>query len=263
MGWIRNCGWALPVLAVIWPGGAAAQAQNNPGDAATKAAKFEVASVRLMEDRDKLPLEQQMFAMSPSGAGEFTVRNARLANLIEMAYDGVHSDTQIAGKPAWFDSSYYEVAAKPERDVGLSYEQLKPYLQELLRDRLHLAFHWETKDTKGYALVAAGGGPKLKATNGSKPYAYVMPSRIDAVGMSLDGLATMLAIPLGEPVEDRTGLKGNFDLRLDYAPLEATDSSLPSIYTALKEQLGLKLEKAKVTVKMFVIDHVDRVPTEN
>ncbi len=259
----RNCACGLTLLLAVLPPGAATRAEGQAGNAAGKAPKFEVASVRLMEDRDKLPLAQQMYSMSPSGAGEFTVRNARLANLIGMAFDGIHSETQITGKPAWFDSTYYEVAAKPEGDAGLSYKQLKPYLQELLKDRFHLAFHWETMDVKGYALVVAKGGPKVKATKGSKSHAYVMPGRIDAVGMSLDGLTAMLAIPLGQPVEDKTGLKGNFDLRLDFAQLDATDSSLPSIFTAIEEQLGLKLDKATVPVEMFVIDHVDRVPTEN
>jgi uncharacterized protein (TIGR03435 family) len=73
----------------------------------------------------------------------------------------------------------------------------------------------------------------------------------------------MLARLSGKPVADKTELKGTYDFEPRYAPLEETDSTLPSIFTAVQEQLGLKLEKQMVPVEMFVIDHVDRVPTEN
>lgn len=73
----------------------------------------------------------------------------------------------------------------------------------------------------------------------------------------------MLAHVMAKPVADQTGLRGTYDIRLNYAPMDGTDSSLPSIYTALEEQLGLKLEKQTVPVEIFVIDHVDKEPTEN
>jgi uncharacterized protein (TIGR03435 family) len=73
----------------------------------------------------------------------------------------------------------------------------------------------------------------------------------------------MLAGVIRSPVADKTEIKGKYDIKLDYAPNNATDSPLPSIYTALQEQLGLKLIRQKVPVEMLVIDHVDRVPTEN
>lgn len=75
-------------------------------------------------------------------------------------------------------------------------------------------------------------------------------------------LASMLIRPIGRPVINKTGLTGKYNIKLRYASPN-TDSALPSIYTALQEQLGLKLEPQQVLVSMFVIDHVDRVPTEN
>jgi len=79
----------------------------------------------------------------------------------------------------------------------------------------------------------------------------------------MGSLAAMLVGPTGRPVVDKTGIEGNFEFRLDYAPDGTADSPLPSIFTALQEQLGLKLEAQKVPVEMLVIDHVERVPTEN
>ncbi len=81
--------------------------------------------------------------------------------------------------------------------------------------------------------------------------------------MSLDALASMLAGPVGKPVLNKTGLDGNYDIKLTYARDGDTSSSRPSLFTAIQEQLGLKLESQKVPLEMLVIDHCERVPTEN
>ncbi len=230
---------------------------------AAQAQKFEVASVRIMQDREKLPMAQQMFYLSPPGAAQFTVRNVSLDFLIGFAFKIGGSTHPITGKPAWMDSTYYEVTAKPEGDVGLSYDELKPMVQELLLERFHLAYHTETMRTKGYALVVAKGGPKLAPTKGAAQHAYIMTGRLDAANVPMSIVAELLAHALGQAVVDETALKGNYDMRLDYAPMDATDSELPSIFTAVEEQFGLKLVSQTVPVETFVIDHVDRVPTEN
>jgi uncharacterized protein (TIGR03435 family) len=239
----------------------AAHGQSTNGPTG-KPPEFEVASVRLMVDRDKLPMEQQMSYLSPSGSAEFIARNLTLTNLIGFTY-GVDDATQIVGRPDWMDSTFYEIAAKPEGDAELTYDQLKPFVAQLLKERFHLKFHRETKNVKGYALIVAKGGPKLTATKGGSAHAYLMTGRFDAVNAHVSELAVMLTHSLRETVVDKTGLKGNFDFKLNYAPMDATDSTQPSIFTALDEQLGLRLEKQVVPVEMFVIDHVDKVPTEN
>jgi len=262
----RAVGGAAIVLLAF--GGVAASAylnaQTQPEQAIATPSRFEVASVRLMQNRDKLPIEQQMFYMSQWGATQFTTRNATLETLLSLAF-GIDTQYQLARKPAWFDSTFYEIAAKPEGDARLNYEQMKPLLQQLLIDRFHLAYHREIKDMKGYALVAAKGGAKLKTSSGGAAYAYIFTNRIDGKNNPLDTLASMLAHPLGQPVVNETGLKGNYDFRIDYASLQTADadSSLPSLFTAIEEQLGLKLENRMVPVDVFVIDHVDKVPTEN
>jgi uncharacterized protein (TIGR03435 family) len=247
------------LLLSFFPHVASAQSANN---SAAKAPEFEVASVRLMVDREKLPMEQQMFYMSPSGSAEFVARNMTLTNLIGFTY-GVNSATQIAGGPDWMDSTFYEIAAKPGGDAELTYDQLKPLVAQLLKQRFHLEYHRETKNVKGYALVVAKGGPKLAETKGDAAHAYLLSGRFDAVNTPVSMLAVMLTDALGETVVDETGLKGNFDFKLSYAPMEATDSTQPSIFTGLDEQLGLKLEKQLAPLEMFVIDHADKVPTGN
>jgi len=251
----------IPLLAGGQSPGRALPAQS-PASAVPQPHAFEVASVRLMVDRDKLPLEQQLVYMSPPGAAQFTVRNVTLSNLIAFAYK-LPEESDIAGKPGWMNSAFYEIAAKPEGDAGLSYDQLRPLLIQLLKDRFHLAYHNQTKTVKGYALVLAKGGSKLTPSKGEAAHAYLLVGRLDGVNEPASMLAGMLGIALHEKVVDETGLKGNYDFKLSYAPMDATDSTQPSIFTAVEEQLGLKLETRRVPVKMFVIDHVDEVPTEN
>lgn len=226
--------------------------------------RFETASIRLVKDIGKLPREKQQFYESPSGAGQFIARNMSLEALIGSAY-GIDTTYQLAGKPEWFDDAYYDVAARPEGNVGLTYEQLRPYLQDMLQERLHLSWHREARSVEGYALVIARGEPKLtRSPVASNPdRAAFRPGQIQGMNEPVKVLARMLGICSERPVQDKTGLNGNYDFELRYAPLEDTDSALPSIFAALPEQLGLKLERQMVPIEMFVIDHVDRVPTEN
>jgi uncharacterized protein (TIGR03435 family) len=91
----------------------------------------------------------------------------------------------------------------------------------------------------------------------------ILRGGLRAQNISLQTLAALLRSPTHRPVVDQTGIKGNFDIQLDYAPENAPDSTLPSIFTALQEQLGLKLTSQKVPAETLVVDHVERVPTEN
>lgn len=235
-----------------------AGAQNQTASAPAYPTHFEVASVRLLEK----PADD--WKISDPGALLFSVHNLSLNFLIQMAYDV--QDSQIEGQPAWMDSTFYDVSAKPDAEKGPTYEQLKPMLQQLLAQRFHLQTHPDQKLMKGYSLVVAKGGERLTPSK-SKPGSgnYIMPKKLVASAMDMENFASMLTLVLKQPVHDDTGIQGRFDFKLEFAPtgVESTDSSLPSIFTALQEQLGLKLEPAKVPVKIIVIDHVDRVPTQN
>lgn len=217
---------------------------------------FEVASVKQTP-----PGRIGYTSISPSGAGTFTATNVALDVLISLAY-GIDTD-RLSGKQNWLVSEHYDVSAKPAGDRGLSYEELRPMLQQFLADRFKLVVHREVKDSQGYVLITAKDGPKLQATKGNPPRPMILKGGLRAENISIEVLAAMLKSPTGREVVDKTGIKGNFDIKLDYAPEGDTDSSLPSIFTALQEQLGLKLVPQKVPVESLVIDHVEKVPTEN
>jgi len=123
--------------------------------------------------------------------------------------------------------------------------------------------HRETKEFKGYVLVAANGGPKLTKATGTQVAGISYAGGIDMKNGSLGDLALALGSATKTHVVDKTGIEGAYDFSLRYAPDGATDSPLPSLFTAIQEQFGLKLVPEKVPVEMLVIDHVDRAPTEN
>lgn len=220
---------------------------------------FEVATIRPVP-----PGKSGDAVWSPPGTGKFLASNVTLAFLIRMAY-GV-DDNQIAAKPNWLETELYDVVAKPEDEIALSREELRPRLQALLQQRFHLTTHRETRMVRGYALVAAKNGPKLKPTKGDHWPGFrvhVGGGKLEGLNWSMPTLAAMLRDPAGLPVIDKTGIQGSYDIKLEFAPELSADSSLPSIFTALEETLGLKLESQKVPVEMLAIDHVERVPTEN
>ena len=217
---------------------------------------FEVASVRLSPSGST-----GYTSISEWGRPRFTATNATLQLLIEFAFDV--SDDHIVGAPNWFGEQEYDIDAKVEGDRPLTYEQAQPLLQQLLKDRFHLAVRREMKDFPGYGLEDAKGGPKLEASKGSSGQAQIIPGQLRCPNCSMEALAGMLHAVTRRPVAEKTGIKGNFNIKLDYAPEDATDSPQPSIYTALQEQLGLKLIPQKVSAEVVVIDHVDKVPTEN
>ena len=237
----------------------AAQAQSAPP--ASYPTQFEVASVRMLE---KPAGPSSTSPISKPEALLFTAHSVSLRFLVQMAF-GVQMD-RVEGGPSWMGSTFYDVSARPNAEKGPTYEQLKPMLQHLLSQRFHLQTHTEEKEMKGYSLVVAKDGPRLTPIKSELAGGfYILPNGVQAPGINLEGLAMILSSRLKQPVKDDTGIQGKFDVNLSFAPPETdvTDSSLPSIFTALQEQLGLKLEPAKVPVQMVVIDHVDRVPTEN
>lgn len=217
---------------------------------------FEVASVRAS------PANHGYTSISPSGAERFTATAASLKLLIELAFglDG----NQVTGKFGWLDSTYYDIQAKPPTNQGLTYEELRPFLQNLLAIRFHLVAHRETRYVSGYSLVIAKGGPKLTAAKEASTGGYILNDGIKIPGASIKTLASMLATPAGRPVIDKTGLTGTYNMDLKYAPEGSPDSDLPSMFAALQEQLGLKLEPQKdVPITVLVVDDVDKVPTPN
>ena len=186
-----------------------------------------------------------------------------LKSLISLAY-GVEDWEYIQGGPSWLDSQLYDIEAKVDGKALLTLEQMRPLLQNLLEQRFHLTIHRGQKEVTGYALVVAKGGPRLQTSKGGEqPFGYILPDGIQDQNAPIQSLAAMLTIPAGGPVVDKTGIAGSYDFKLKFATANHPDSNLPDLFTALQEQLGLKLQPEKIPVDFLVIDRVDKVPTEN
>jgi uncharacterized protein (TIGR03435 family) len=145
------------------------------------------------------------------------------------------------------------------------WKQSQLMLQALLADRFALKAHHETKDLPIYELTVAKGGAKMKKTaaDGYGGNAKYASGKVTAHEISVESLAANLSFTLGRKIVNKTGLDGGYDFTLDYAP-DGADASdpRPSIFTALEEQLGLKLLPAKGPVDVIVVDHIER-PTAN
>jgi uncharacterized protein (TIGR03435 family) len=236
----------------------AAATDGAKGADAQSGVAFEVASMRLVA-----PGKQGFTSISPSGAGTFVAKNASGKLLLQMAF-GIEG-YQFAGVPGWADSTFYDVSARPVGDVGLTYEQMRPMLQNLLRERLKLVTHWSDTERSGYGLELRKGetGKRLQAGTGkASVWGSVRPDGLQGDDLSMKTVAAMLANVMGTPVVDDTGLSGTYNIRLKFAPLTAVDSDLPSLPAAL-EELGLTLKKRKVPVRMLMVDQMEKVPVAN
>jgi uncharacterized protein (TIGR03435 family) len=228
------------------------------------------------------------------------IERMTLKDLVILAY-GVH-DFEVTGGPGWIGADRYNIDAKAEQHPAPNQQYValqRRMLQTLLRDRFHLAIHRETKELPIYELTVAKGGLKVQPSNciqrvtgdttiapGKTPKDYcggmggsMASGRIDGSGASLAFVASYLSGMLRRTVVDKTGIGGEFPIHLSFTPAASTvppgEAAGPrpaddaaaadlraDIFTALQEQLGLKLESAKGPVEILVIDHVAR-PSEN
>jgi bla regulator protein blaR1 len=257
------------------------------------ALKFEVASFKPSAPNSG----GLMLLPMPLGSGELRVSNITVRDLVMSAYD-VRA-FQISGGPSWISSERYDVFAKPEGGASsqslptnvanmtddqrkVLLEQLRQRTQALLADRFNLAIHKESREEQVYALVAGKDGPKLVETKEGTPEAgQMMMGRglLNGRGVGLQTIAGVLSAQLDRPVRDQTELHGRYDIKLEWTPdpgLGGPFGALspggggpppsapdkPSLFTALQEQLGLRLESRRGPVEIIVIDRVER-PSEN
>lgn len=223
---------------------------------------FEVASVKLTQ-HGRGPDGWSHSSLDTPSPGNLTATNESLQGLIQFAYDV--QEYQIAG-PEWLnsDNACYDITAKAS---SATHNDMRAMMQTLLAERLKLAVHKETRTLSGYDLVVAKNGPKqlqTSADNGGHGGTRSMGGQVTATHVSMGELARNLARWMHQPVFDKTGIEGNFDFKLDYEPnLSQETDTKPGIFTALQQQLGLKLEPAKVPVEVIVVDHAERIPAEN
>jgi uncharacterized protein (TIGR03435 family) len=248
---------------------------------------FEVATIKASQ-----PGATGIRALGPKGADRFLAMNVTVKDLIEFAYT-IDDDRQVVGLSGWMISKRYDIDAKVgDAEVAamsklpLSYNPYRFMQQALLADRFKLKVHSETRELPIYALVVAKGGPKLKASemnpaHPAKPlkpgFLRQGPGRAAAAGATTGMLAEVLEKQgevgntpdgRGRMVVDKTNLSGLYDWTLHWTPWqelageESPDPNGPSLFSALQEQLGLKLESTKGQVQVVAIDHVEP-PSEN
>jgi uncharacterized protein (TIGR03435 family) len=178
---------------------------------------------------------------------------------------------QISSGPGWLDDDRYDIDAKAQGDP--SREQMMATLQTLLADRFKLEVHRETREGPVFALTVAKNGAKLKQPKDGEE-SFIRNGRTGPLDKdaatsilygqkaSMPAFIEQLSRQLGRPVLDRTGITSDFDFRLEFAAGDAPTDAGPSIFAAIQEQLGLKLEAAKGPVEILVVDHAEK-PSEN
>jgi uncharacterized protein (TIGR03435 family) len=219
--------------------------------------------------------------------GNFAATNATLKGLISYAY-GIREDL-ISGLPGWADSARFDVTAKvsdfnPSAFKNFTREQYEAMLRPMLTDRFHVKAHTEIKTLAVFNLVLIKDGPKFKENppppndpdhptppgQSNRGNITINNNGLIATAIPLSMLAETLADQLNHTVIDKTGLLGDYDLKLKWTPDEeshdAADNGAadrpPDLFTALQEQLGLKLDAAKGPVETLVVDHVEQ-PSPN
>jgi len=224
---------------------------------------FEAASIHLNDSGSRFA------GMSIYKGGRFTATNVTVKRLIIASYK--IQGYQIVGGPPWMDSDHYDITAKSESEANQ--EQVAEMIKALLGDRFKLKSHHEVKELPVYELDVAKGGSKLKTNTdgGDNHKSSTSRGKITGQNVPLETFVTLLSNQLDRLVVDKTGLKGNYDLQLEWSPdlsraATATDAPPPpdgtSIFTAIQEQLGLRLEAGKTAADAVVIDALER-PSEN
>ena len=226
---------------------------------------FEVVSIRPNNSGSRA----SRTSSGPDGSLKAT--NTNLRELIRLSYDLF--DYQLVGGPDWINTARFDVEAKAE--AGLAEPDVLAMTRSLLEDRVHLKVHRETRELPIFLLTPSKDGPKLQQTvegrpgpGGLKPgmsrrSATGAGGEMSGSGISMAKLIEGLVSHVGRPISDRTNLAGTFDFVLKWSGVAApAGSDAPSLFTALEEQLGLKLEPSKGPVEVLVIDSVDK-PTEN
>lgn len=191
------------------------------------------------------------------------MQNVSLKQIIETAF-GV-KDYSFTG-PGWLDTAKFDISAK--LPSGADPHEIREMTQALLAERFKLAVHRESKVLPAYGLVVAKGGPKLKEVEAGKGSSMNTDNNhLTASHTNMERLADFLARRMDRPVVDETGLKGAYDFELEWAAEEkeakSDEKSPPTLFTALQEQLGLRLQAKKMPLETLVVDHVERLPTEN
>jgi uncharacterized protein (TIGR03435 family) len=222
---------------------------------------FDVASLKPAE-----PTPPYQIDLGNSNHGKVTLTNVTLSECLRYAFK-VYNDAQIAG-PDWIKSRSALFTMVGQAPPDTPKDDLRRMTLTLLNERFQLALHHEQRQLPYLALIVDKKGSKLPLTKEGVDHSgsVVRPGKIIANSLSITALVVLLARTTDIPVIDETALKGSYDVRLEWTPDRVSEQpadSGPSLYAAITEQLGLKLEARKGPLDVVVIDHAERTPREN
>jgi len=203
--------------------------------------------------------------------GRVSMENVSLKKVLLNAY-GIPDDRDYTVEgPPWLATERFDIDAAFPAETSVS--QVRQMMQTLLSERFQLSLHRETRQLPLYSLVVAKSGPKIHAVEDGQARTSGGPGRLEATRITMQKLADLLGRIMGLPVIDATNLSGVFDFTLEWSPNETQatpqDGAEPggtvesSIFTALQEQLGLKLVGGKGPVEVLVVDRIEKAPTAN
>ncbi len=254
---------------VLSPGGMQSQA-------ATPHSNFDTFEVATIKPVDPGPKDGRYIIMQ--GPDTFVAKNYTLALLIAAAYEV--NPNMILGGPSWVESAHYDILARTQGEVRPTHDEQMRMLRNLLADRFKLTFHRQQKVFSIYDLEVDKGGEKMKPSTAPAdappavistvyPQHIVLPARNVTMG---DFVSLLQRAILDRPVVDKTGLASRYDFDLSWAPdasqfggevpTAPADASSPPLFTAIREQLGLRLEATRGPVEALAIDQVER-PSPN
>lgn len=267
----------VAVAALMVSFSALSHALGQADAASAKAPAFEVATIKPVEHDAK---SGRYIVMQ--GTNRFVEKDYTLKLLIAAAYD--LNPKAISGGPAWMDSDHYDILALTPGDKRPAHDEQMAMLRTLLADRFQLTFHRESKEFSIYALEVAKGGvktgsglreSKAAATDPPQlistvyPQKLVLPARNATMA---DFVSLLQRAVLDRPVVDKTGLTGRYDFDLEWAPDETqfggevpvapTDAQSPPFFTAIEQELGLKLEATRGPIEALVVDRAEQ-PSAN
>ncbi|HEY1755391.1 MAG TPA: TIGR03435 family protein [Bryobacteraceae bacterium] len=261
---------------------------------------FEVATVRPAAPNPASQLPRMFQARGGPGTadpGQINYTGIPMRELLRLAY-GLKLPYQFSG-PGWMETERYDIAAKIP--AGVTKEQFNVMLQNLLTERFAMLVHRETREINGYELSIGKGGlkfkesatpapatapappvdpnqtPRIKTEKDRDGKVQLAPGAAALVQFGIPGgirytarqqpisiLTTVLENPLGKPLVDKTGLTGKYDFNLEFSrDVDAAADGPPDLFTAIQDQLGLKLEQKKIPVDVLIVDRAEKTPKEN
>ena len=247
----------MAVAACCWP----LSAQET-----SPALQFEVATVK-----PAAPSADGHTHINYPEGGAFSASNITLAALMQWAW-GMPKN-RILDAPPWFDSTRFDLQAKTDAETdrkirnlpaGTNADEKRRMVQAMLVDRFAMKLHEETRTLPAYDLELAKGGSKLQQSKTTGTNVGTGRTHFNGSGLTSTIIAQQLSELSGRVVIAKTGLPDRYDVRLEWAPDDAPagDTSAPSFFTAVQEQLGLRLVPAKEPVKVLVMDGIE-TPSAN